>query len=344
MVEGGTAPRAGAMTGPAVRPKAAIMVIVLFMAGIAILRCALENAIYMATGTCHINMSTGQFKCRQIMIEGGILPIACIMAGSAIRAKAAIVMVVLFMAGIAILRCALEDTIYMALRAGDIDMPACQLESREVVVECDVLPAVCIMTSAAVRAKTSVVLIVLFMAGIAILRRTLEDVVHVTLGTGHIQVPACQLESCKIVVKFCRLPAIGRMTGSAIRAELTVVRVILFMAGIAILRSTFEDAIHMAFLAGHAQMFSNQRECKFGMIDTDLVPTFGCMAGGAIGAKLAAMFVILLVTRETIRWRPFKHPIDVAFFALNINMQTGELKSGQVMVEVGWFPALRRVA
>lgn len=133
------------------------------------------------------------------------------------------------------------------------------------------------------------------------------------------------------------------MATAAVRTQLTIVCIILFMARITIFRCAFEHAIDMTTFAGNTQMFSNQREGKFGMIDIDLIPAIGCVAGGAIGPKLTAVLVILLMTRETIRWRTIQNAVDVTLLALNADVQTGQLEGSQIMIEVSWLPTKRRV-
>ena len=98
------------------------------------------------------------------------------------------------------------------------------------------------------------------------------------------------------MIKVSWLPTVRRMTTAAVRAQLTIMWVILFMAGITIFRRAFEHAIDMATFAGNAQMFSNQWESKLGMININLVPAICGVAGGAIRPELAGMFIIFLMT------------------------------------------------
>ncbi len=70
-------------------------------------------------------------------------------------------------------------------------------------------------------------------------------------------------------------------------------RIILGMAGAAILRRTFENAVNMTALAIHGNVFPIEMECEFGMIHFGVLPTFGSMTSGAIGSKLTVVMVIL---------------------------------------------------
>ena len=118
------------------------------------------------------------------------------------------------------------------------------------------------MAGRAIRAELPVVFIVVAMTGIAILRRAFEDAVHMTTRASHAGMRARQLEGRKIMVKTGRLPGAGGMAGRAIRAELSLVVVVLLMTGIAILRRAFEDAVHMTRLTRHINMRPGQREGK----------------------------------------------------------------------------------
>ena len=113
------------MTGAAVRSELTVVMIVLFMAGITILRCALENAIHMATRASHINVRASQLEGRQIMIKGGRFPSTGVVTSAATCAKLSIVCIILFMARIAILRCTFENFIDMTLRTCNVDVRAC---------------------------------------------------------------------------------------------------------------------------------------------------------------------------------------------------------------------------
>ena len=204
--------------------------IILFMAGIAILRRTFENSVNVALCTGHVDVSAGQLESRQIMVECSVRPITCVMTGTTIRTKLAVVMIVLFMARIAILRRTFENAIHVALSAGNIYVRTCQLEGSQVVIECSILPISCIMASTAIRTELTVMMIVLFMAGITILWCTLEDAVDMTTCTGHADVCTGQFESRQIMIKGSRFPCRRIMAGTAAGSKLTIVCIVLFMA------------------------------------------------------------------------------------------------------------------
>ena len=76
------------------------------------------------------------------------------------------------------------------------------------------------------------------------------------LLTFHIGVTACQREICAAMVKGGILPIRWGMTGFTLSSIAPVMFIILLVAGIAILRRTFERVIYMALFAGDFGMFA----------------------------------------------------------------------------------------
>ena len=62
------------MAGTAVDTEFAVVVVILFMAGVTISRCAFENIVDMALLTLDIDMFAFEFEGREIMIKLGRLP------------------------------------------------------------------------------------------------------------------------------------------------------------------------------------------------------------------------------------------------------------------------------
>ena len=102
--------------------------------------------------------------------------------------------------------CALELPIDMALLALYFRVRARQREVGAVVVKVGPVPARGGMTYGAVCSELTVMFIILFMAGITIGGRALEDIVDMALIAFHFGVPALQLESGKVMVEGGFLP------------------------------------------------------------------------------------------------------------------------------------------
>jgi hypothetical protein len=135
MVKTGRFPAAGGMAGTAARPELTAMSILPGMAGIAVGRCALEDAVDMTTRAGRIDVLTCQFESGQIVVEVGWFPPRGGMAGTAVRPELAAMSILPRMAGIAVGGSALEDAVDMTTRAGCVDMLTCQFENGYIMVE-----------------------------------------------------------------------------------------------------------------------------------------------------------------------------------------------------------------
>ena len=68
----------------------------------------------------------------------------------------------------------------------------------------------------------------------------------------------------------------------------------------------------MTLLASYICVSTSQWELTFVMIEVDMIPTGGVMAGRAVGAKFSTVIVILLMTRIAVHRRTFELLIYVA--------------------------------
>jgi hypothetical protein len=113
--------------------------------------------ICMAILATHVNMSTGQREVAQVVVKCSLFPIEGSMAGSAVRAKATIVLIILLMAGITIRGRALKNTILMARLAADFGVFPLQLESGEIMVKRSPFPIIWSVADTAICAETTLV-------------------------------------------------------------------------------------------------------------------------------------------------------------------------------------------
>ena len=67
--------------------------------------------------------------------------------------------------------------------------------------------------------------------GCAVHGRAFEDTIDMAVLASHSRMLTVKVEGEQGVVNRCKFPAFGRVTGRAIVSELTVVMVILYMAG-----------------------------------------------------------------------------------------------------------------
>jgi hypothetical protein len=105
-----------------------------------------------------------------------------------------IMMIILIMAGIAASRGTLKNAIYMTTQASGRDVSTCQLVSGEIVVEGGWQPRRSGMTAAAVSPETTVMSIILFVAGIAVTGCIFEYIVDMAALACCGGVFSCQFE------------------------------------------------------------------------------------------------------------------------------------------------------
>ena len=127
--------------------------------------------------------------------------------------------------------------------------------------------------------------------------------------------PACQREVGAAVVKGCVVPVTRAMAGCAVCAKLTVVFVILLVAGIAISRRAFEHIIHVTAFAAHFPVLTVQFESRQVMVKVCALPVLRRMTGFTLGSKTAIVLIILLVTGVAVAGRAFEDVIHMALFA-----------------------------
>jgi len=113
-------------------------------------------------------------------------------------------------------------------------------------IERDVLPTGCCMTCRTDRAKLSVMRVLGGVTGITILGCAFINSIDMTCLTLGVDVGACQRETCFAMIETYIFPTARVVTGCAIRAKLTIVRVLLGMARITIFGRSFEHIVHVA--------------------------------------------------------------------------------------------------
>jgi hypothetical protein len=118
-----------------------------------------------------------------------------------------------------------------------------------------------------------------------------------TLLTGQPRVLARQWKGTQVVIEIGILPIRGVMTSGAIRAKLTIMFIILLVAGVAIHRGAFELSIHMAGLTINFCVFAFQFECREIVIELCGCPAFCGMTFRAVQTESALVRLILEMTR-----------------------------------------------
>lgn len=102
------------------------------------------------------------------------------------------------------------------------------------------------------------------------------------------------------------------MAGIAAGTKLTIMGIVLGMAGYAFARKCGKVSCVMAFDALQLEMSPCEWEARFGMIKSGRQPGFGSVAGSTASPKLAFMRVICSMARKTIARKCAKAGCGVA--------------------------------
>lgn len=164
-------------------------------------------------------MSACEWEVGTTVIKVGVLPIGGVVAGLALPSIRTIVLIIAVMAGITIRRGSFKDVTNVALLTCSFGVFPIQFEGGEVVIKICFLPGSGDMTRLTICSISSIMSVVLRMAGVTILRQRLQICdrtrIKMTLGACGFQVPTLEPEDEIIVIKFSE--AVDTiMTGEAI--------------------------------------------------------------------------------------------------------------------------------
>ena len=135
------------------------------------------------------------------------------------------------------------------------------------------------------------------------------------------------------MIECSALPTIGVMAGRADCPELTTVGIVRGMTGHTLRGRASEYTIHMAGLAGNAGVRPGQCEGRIIVVEVDILPAAGIVAGGAVGPKLAAVRLQGGMAGVTVLGCAFEDAVDVTGRAWHVYMPTRERKTRLVMIE-----------
>jgi hypothetical protein len=232
----------------------------------------------------------------------------------------------------------------VTLVTGQPGMRSGQRKTRERVIERSRQPAIGGVTGTAICTKATVVGVILRMTGTAVDGRIDEHIIDMTTGAWHAGMLTRQLEAGQVVIESGWQPAASGVTGAAISAELTVMGIVLGVAGIAVAGRAFEVIIDMASGAWRADMLTGQLEAGQVVVKRGWRPACGRVTGAAIWAELTVMGIVFCMTGIAVAGRAFEDFIDMAIGAGDANMLTGQFETGQVVIEGGGGPTCSGVA
>lgn len=160
------------------------------------------------------------------------------------------------------------------------------------------------------------------------------------LSTGCCSVLACQLEARICVIERGRLPAVGGVAFSTLRAKPALMRIGITVTGGAVHGRAFENAVDMAAFAGYGLMFPRQLEGRIVVIERGGLPAAGRMADRALIAKRAIMRVIIRMTGGAIHRCAFEYTVNTTVLTGNRGMFSIQFECELGMIYLGQFPAI----
>jgi len=208
------------------------------------------------------------------------------MTGRTTRSETPGMQIICGVTGKTVTGCAFEDFILMAIIAGDIGMFAFQSEPCQVVIKGGRCPTSGIVAACAVCSQAAIVGIVNSMAREAIAGRASEGTFSVAIFASNSCMFAFQFEGCQIVIELSGGPAIGVVTGCAVCSQLTLVGIIISVAGSAINRCRLKvwdgAGQDVAFRTIHISVFPGQLEGKDVVVEIIPICIYSIMANQAI--------------------------------------------------------------
>jgi hypothetical protein len=251
-------------------------------------------------------------------------------------------MIVLCMTGITIDRSALVIVVRMTTGASCLNVGTSQLEgSLVVVIKAGYQPTAGFVTCPTVCAELTIVMIFILMTSITTGRSAIEYIINMAGSTGHLNVFAGQFEGCQIVIECRWEPGTGRMASSAVCAELTIVMIVLRMAGVASGGSAPVYIVGVTTGTWRLEMCTGQIEgCQAVVVIVSREPGAGRVARTTTTPELSIMRIVLLMTDVACSRSAQVHFIDMAIGAVRLNMFASQFEDCQGMVEGCRQPAI----
>jgi hypothetical protein len=194
VVKGNRSPVGGNVTVTALHAKIALMPVIRRMTGITQGRGAIKYSINMAALTKQRGMPASQWENKRIVVKGSRLPTCGSVTVTTQRTKVTFMEIFCQMAGIAINRRILKNSIDMTVLTVQHGVFPGQFESKGIVVKGHRSPICGGMTIAAQRAKIANMPVVHCVACIATRRRGRKGCIEMAALTGQRAVRASQLE------------------------------------------------------------------------------------------------------------------------------------------------------
>jgi len=238
------------------------------------------------------------------VVYRGLLPVGRVVAGDTVGAQRPFMNVSSLVARVAVLRSFFVDSGNMTGGAGNVGVGSAKGEGNlGMVYDGGTGPVGSGMAGTATAALgTLVCSIIGFMAGITVGRGAFVGAACMAEGTGSISMHAREGKNRLGMVYDGGAGPVGSgMAVAATCALCALVRGIIgFMAGITVGRGAFVGAACMARSAGGASVGAGEKIAGLGVVDACAFPVGNVMAGSAVLAEGAFMYIILLVANTAV--------------------------------------------
>ena len=144
--------------------------------------------------------------------------------------------------------------------------------------------------------------------------------------------------------KVQSVPRRGLVAGGAVLAEGSLVAVVAGVASDARRRRPDVPAVRMAGRTGGLGVPARQGEPRLGVVEGDVLPAGGRVAGGAVARELSAVRVVRVVAAAAGEADPRPVPVDVAGLAERTDVPPDEWEARPVVVDGGVRPGRGGVA
>ena len=134
-------------------------------------------------------------------------------------------------------------------------------------------------------------------------------------------------------------PTTGRVARATICPKLTIMSIPGSVTGVTIRRRALINTICMAITTSHIFMLACQRETRVIVVEANITPTAGHMAGAAIRAKLAIVSISGSMAGKTVRRRTFELSIGMAGCAGCILVLASQWETRCAVVKARLLPA-----
>ncbi len=276
--------------------------------------------------------------------ELGGLPAGRAVAVGAPRAERACVKSRVGVAGDALLGCALEAAVGVAVRALDALVLAGERERGFGVIEGGVGPGARVVTARAVGPELPFVCVVVPVALDALLWCALEAAVGMAVRALDALVLAGERERGFGVIEGGVGPGARVVAARAVGPELPFVCVVVPVALDALLWCALEAAVGVAVRALDALVLAGERERGFGVIEGGVGPGARVVAARAVGPELPFVCVVVPVALDALLWCALEAAVGMAVCAFYALVLAGERERGFGVIEGGVGPGARVVA